>query len=168
MEEKLKRRKLEALKRGVHRIPIGETLPVSTHVIGVGASGVAAIAELLRSLPSDGATVHALAIDIGNHNVSALQALAASLPRGRAEVTTVALDLPEPQHLASALAQYPDFLKLEYPFHLWGASYEPWLSAAYGIHTFDWTADRAARAKPAAMAANCAHPARMVLGPGGL
>jgi len=34
----------------------------------------------------------------------------------------------------------------------------------YGIHTFDW----AARAKPAAMAANCAHPARMVLGPGGL
>jgi len=38
----------------------------------------------------------------------------------------------------------------------------------YGIHTFDWTADRAARAKPAAMAANCAHPARMVLGPGGL
>jgi len=38
----------------------------------------------------------------------------------------------------------------------------------YGIHTFDWTADWAARAKPAAMAANCAHPARMVLGPGGL
>jgi len=38
----------------------------------------------------------------------------------------------------------------------------------YGIHTFDWTADRAARANPAAMAANCAHPARMVLGPGGL
>ncbi len=35
---------------------------------------------------------------------------------------------------------------------------------AYGIHTFDW----AARAKPAAIAANCAHPARMVLGPGGL
>jgi len=39
---------------------------------------------------------------------------------------------------------------------------------SYGIHTFDWTADWAARAKPAAMAANCAHPARMVLGPGGL
>ncbi len=39
---------------------------------------------------------------------------------------------------------------------------------AYGIHTFDWAADWAARAKPAAMAANCAHPARMVLGPGGL
>ena len=35
---------------------------------------------------------------------------------------------------------------------------------SYGVHTFDW----AARAKPVAMAANCAHPARMVLGPGGL
>ena len=41
-----------------------------------------------------------------------------------------------------------------------------WFS--YGIHTFDWAADCAARAKPAAMAANCAHPARIVLGPGGL
>jgi len=40
--------------------------------------------------------------------------------------------------------------------------------STYGIHTFDWVADWAARAKPAAMAANCAHPARMVLGPGGL
>ncbi len=34
----------------------------------------------------------------------------------------------------------------------------------YGINTFDW----AVRVKPAAMAANCVHPARMVLGPGGL
>jgi len=40
--------------------------------------------------------------------------------------------------------------------------------SGYGIHTFDWAADWAARAKPAAIAANCAHPARMVLGPGGL
>jgi len=48
------------------------------------------------------------------------------------------------------------------------AEFERTLILSYGIHTFDWTADRAARAKPAAMAANCAHPARMVLGPGGL
>ncbi len=37
-------------------------------------------------------------------------------------------------------------------------------STGYGVHTFDW----AARVKPAAMAANCPQPARMVLGPGGL
>jgi len=47
------------------------------------------------------------------------------------------------------------------------ASHEPDLEI-YGVHTFDWAADWAARAKPAAMAANCVHPARMVLGPGGL
>lgn len=130
MEEKLKRRKLEALKRGVHRVPINETLPVSTHVVAVGADGIAALAELLRTLPPGGATFHALAIGISGEPVPALQALAASLPPGRAEVTTVVLDLPGPQSLAPILARYPDFLKLEYPFHVWGASYEPWLPAA--------------------------------------
>jgi len=133
MEEKLKRRKLEALKRGVHRVPISETLPVSTHVVGIGVSGIAVVAELLRSLPPEGATFHALAVDIGGQHISALRALAASLPPGRAEVATVALDLPDPLHLADALAQYPDFLRLEYPFHFWGASYEPWLPAATGL-----------------------------------
>ncbi len=39
-----------------------------------------------------------------------------------------------------------------------------YLGDGYGVHTFDW----AARVKPAAMAANCPQPARMVLGPGGL
>ncbi len=129
MEEKLKRRKLEALKRGVHRVPINETLPVSIHVVAIGGDGVAAIIELLRSLPPGGATLHALAVDIGTQHVPELQALTASLPPGRAEVVTVALDLPDAQHLASALAQYPDFLRLEYPFHVWGAGFEPWLPA---------------------------------------
>ncbi len=129
MEEKLKRRKLEALKRGVHRVPAGESLPVSTHVVGIGPAGIAVIAELLRGLPETGATFHALAVDIGNQDLPALQALADSLPAGRAEVTLVALD-PPGEGLGVALKGYPDFLRLEYPFHLWGASYEPWLSAA--------------------------------------
>ena len=129
MEEKLKRRKLEALKRGVHRVPIGETLPVSTYFVGVGPDGVAALSELLSALPAKGTIFHGLAIDIGEANVSALRALAAALPAGRAEVTIVALDPPGPS-LAEALAHYPDFLALEYPFHLWGVGYEPWLTDA--------------------------------------
>lgn len=127
MEEKLKRRKLEALKRGVHRVPAGETLPVSTHVVAIGPAGIAVVAEILRSLPEGGSTFHALAIDIGNKHLPALQDLAASLPAGRAELTVVALDPPD-ENLGGALERYPDFLKLEYPFHVWGAGYEPWLS----------------------------------------
>ena len=127
MEEKLKRRKLEALKRGVHRVPLDQTLPVSTHVVGIGPTGIAAIAELLRSLPADGAKFHALAVDIGNEDLPALQTLADALPEGRAEVTVVALD-PPGQAVTAALGQYPEFLKLEYPFHVWGAGYEPWLA----------------------------------------
>jgi len=38
-------------------------------------------------------------------------------------------------------------------------------SNSYGIHAFNCVV---AMRKPAAMAANCAHPACMVLGPGGL
>ena len=143
MEEKLKRRKLEALKRGVHRVPINETLPVSIHVVGIGGDGVAAIAELLRSLPPGGAKLHALAVDIGAQHVCELQALAANLPPGRAEVVTVALDAPEAQHLASALVQYPNFLRLEYPFHVWGASYEPWLPDTAGLSISDGRVERA-------------------------
>ncbi len=57
---------------------------------------------------------------------------------------------------------------IDFRCYLEMALFEPRPFITYGIHTFDWTADWAARAKPAAMAANCAHPARMVLGPGGL
>ncbi len=60
----------------------------------------------------------------------------------------------------------PDYPGLEARVH--GRARDPSRHGTYGIHTFDWAADWAARAKPAAMAANCAHPARMVLGPGGL
>lgn len=128
MEEKLKRRKLEALKRGVHRVPIGQTLPVSTHVVAVGAIGIAVLAEILRGLQPGGAKFHALAVDIGDQQLSALRAVAAALPPEWAEVTTLALDAPDLNNLSAVLARYPDFLRLEYPFHPWGGSYEPWLS----------------------------------------
>ena len=143
MEEKLKRRKLDALKRGVHRVPAGETLPVSTHVVGIGQRGIAVLAELLQGLPPGGATFHALAIDIGGQQASALQALAASLPPGRATVTIVALDLPQQQHLTPVLAQYPEFLRLEYPFYARGAGYEPWLSEAPDFPTAAGSIERA-------------------------
>ncbi len=143
MEEKLKRRKLDALKRGVHRVPVGETLPVSTYVVGVGQRGIAVVAGVLRGLPPDGPTFHALAIDIGGQHLSALQSLADSLPAGRAEVTTVALDRPEWQRLMTALVRYPEFLRLEYPFYAWGGGYEPWLSNSADVLGIAGSARRA-------------------------
>ena len=40
--------------------------------------------------------------------------------------------------------------------------------ASYGILRFDLSSKVVATVKPAAMLSNCPHPARMVLGPGGL
>ena len=130
LEEKLKRRKLDALKRGVHRLPGGELLPVSTHVVGIGKAGAGAIAEMLRGLEPGAPKFHALAIDIGEQDLAPLRALAAAIPPERAEVTAVALDVPSRDALFGALRQYPEFLTLEYPRYYWGAGYEPWLAPA--------------------------------------
>ncbi len=128
MNEKLKRRKLDALKRGIHRVNSTEVLAVSTHVVGIGRAGAGVISEILRGLKPDAPKFFALAIDIGDQDLADLRALAADLPAGRAEVTIVALEVPEREALLSALRHYPDFLRLEYPNFYWGAGYEPWLA----------------------------------------
>ncbi len=66
MEERLKRRKLDALKRGVHRATGGEALPVATHVVGIGKAGAGAIVEMLRRLKPGAPKFTALAVDIGD------------------------------------------------------------------------------------------------------
>jgi nitrite reductase/ring-hydroxylating ferredoxin subunit len=45
---------------------------------------------------------------------------------------------------------------------------EPRCPHNYGILRFDLSSKVVATVKPAAMLSNCPHPARMVLGPGGL
>ena len=127
MEDKLKRRKLDALRRGVHRVGGGAGLPVSTHVVGIGGGGVAAIAEMLRSLEPGAPKLTALAIDIGDHDLAALRGLAASIPAEQAEVTIVALDVPSQAALIDGLQRYPEYLALEYPRYCWAEGYAPWL-----------------------------------------
>lgn len=129
MEEKLKRRKLDALKRGVHRLGRDEALPVTTHVVGLGKAGAGAIAETLRSLEPGAPRLSALAIDIGDQDLAELRTLAASIPPERAEVATVALDVPRREDLFDALRQYGEFLTLEYPLRRWTPDREPWLPA---------------------------------------
>ena len=127
MEEKLKRRKLDALRRGVHRLSKDEALPVATHVVGIGKAGAGAIAEILRTLEPGAPRFTALAIDIGDQDLTELRALAASIPAERAEVTTVALEVPRRENLLDVLRRYREFLTLEYPLYRWNPDDGSWL-----------------------------------------
>lgn len=87
--EKLKRRKLDALKRGIHRLNEGETLRVSSHVVGIGKSGAGVVTEILDTLDADGPAFSALVIDIGDHDLAELRAVANATPPGRANIRIV-------------------------------------------------------------------------------
>lgn len=127
MEDRLKRRKLDALKRGVHRVPGGQSVPISTNVVGIGKAGAGAVAEMLRGLEPVGTKFSALVVDVGEQDLPELRAAMASVPAERAEVTIVSLDVPERSELFAALDDYPRLLTLEYPRYFWSAGYEPWL-----------------------------------------
>jgi hypothetical protein len=143
MEERLKRRKLDALRRGVHRFSRDEVLPISIHVVGIGKAGTGAIAEILRSLKPGASKLSALAIDIGDADLAELRSLAANIPTGCAEITIVSLDVPEREVLLSALRRYPEFLKLEYPLYRWNGSGEPWLPSTIDLQKAGSHFDRA-------------------------
>jgi hypothetical protein len=132
MEEKLAKRKLDALKRGIHRIGAEQTMPFAVHVLGVGKAGANVVAQVLKDLPGDfldreGARFTALAVDIGDAELAPIRDLAAKLPSERAQVETVALEVPTRNELFSSLRRYREFLKLEYPRYYWNPNYEPWL-----------------------------------------
>ena len=132
MEEKLAKRKLDALKRGIHRIGEEETMPFSVHVVGLGRAGANVIAQILRDAPDDllaapDSRFTALAIDIGGQDLGEIAALGGKLPADRAQVETVALEVPSRKELFSSLRRYREFLKLEYPRYYWNPNYEPWL-----------------------------------------
>ena len=133
MEERLKRRKLDALKRGIHRVGGDQSIPLTTHVVGIGKAGANAICQIIRDLEPDAPKFTALAIDIGDHDLAELRALASKTPLDRAEVTTVALTVPEPEDLFDALSRYGTFLRLEYPNHRWTDTGQPWLLRATHI-----------------------------------
>ncbi len=132
MEDKLAKRKLDALKRGIHRIGEEETMPFSVHVIGLGKAGAGVVAQILRDAPDDfladeNARFTALAVDIGDQDLGQVRELAGKLPAERAQVETLALAVPERKELFASLRRYREFLKLEYPRYYWNPNYEPWL-----------------------------------------
>ena len=143
MEDKLKRRKLDALKRGVHRLSAGETLPVSTHAVGIGKAGAAAIAEMLRRLSPSAPKFTALVIDIGDRDTSDVRSLAERIPADRAEVTVLCLDIPSRAEFVRIFERYPEFLTLEYPRYGRGADFEPWLAPSVALSGTGGHFDRA-------------------------
>ena len=133
MEERLKRRKLDALKRGVHRATGSENAAVATHIVGIGKAGAGVLAETLRSLQPGAPKLIALAVDIGDQDLSELRTLAAEIPAAQAEVTILALDVPSRETLLETLAHYPEFLTLEYPRYRPNPHYQPWLPQAFDL-----------------------------------
>jgi hypothetical protein len=121
-EAKLQQRKLDALKRGIHRIPQSSEHPYGVHLIGVGGAGARVIQSVLRSAPADlldqpGSRLTALAVDIGDEELATVRSLATTFPTDRSQIETIALATPTMEELQSSIARYIDFLELEYPLY---------------------------------------------------
>ena len=137
-EEKLARRKLNALQRGIHRIGAEDTTPCSVSVVGIGKAGADVIAQVLREKAErqaepGSAPLNVLAVDIGDQDLHQLRELAEKLPEDAANVETVALEVPERDELFNSLRRMREFLKLEYPRYYWNPNYEPWLPSGISL-----------------------------------
>jgi hypothetical protein len=133
-EAKLQQRKLDALRRGVHRVTHPESLPYGVHVIGIGGAGTGVVERMLRDAPAnllatDGSRLSALAIDIGTGSLAGVEALAAGFRADRAQIETLALAIPQADVLARTFESYRGFLELEYPLLQGSTAFEPWLDA---------------------------------------
>jgi Tubulin like len=134
-EAKLQQRKLDALRRGVHRVANPESLPYGVHVIGIGGAGTSVVERMLRDAPADllatdGSRLSALAIDIGTGSLAGVDALGSKFATDRAQIETLALAMPQADALAQTLQHYRGFLELEYPLLQGSTAFESWIDAA--------------------------------------
>lgn len=116
---------------GVHRAGAHEG-PFSLHVVGLGRTGAAVLAQLVedRAAGTHGdhqADFTALAVDIGEQDLLRVREAAGRLAPGLGEVRAVALPRPTRDSLLGSLNRYREFLKMEYPRYYWNPNYEPWL-----------------------------------------
>lgn len=131
-EAKLQQRKLDALRRGVHRIANAEALPYGVHVIGVGGAGIGVVEHLLEEAPddllaNDGARLSVLAVDIGDDTLAGVRALAPRFDAERSQIETLALALPDAASLAALQQRLRGHLELEYPMLQGSAAFPPWI-----------------------------------------
>lgn len=147
-EAKLQQRKLDALKRGIHRIPAGSEHPFGVHLIGVGAEGASVVDAFLRSAPSDlldppGSRLTALAVDVGDQDLEGVRAGATQFPIDKSHIETVSLNMPTMDELQASIARYIDFLKLEYPLYHPNPDSIAWLPPETPMRDSDGSVTRA-------------------------
>lgn len=147
-DAKLQQRKLDALRRGIHRIPNSSQHPFGVHLVGIGGAGANVVESVLRAAPADllepeGSRLTALAVDIGDEALVRVRALASQLPSDRAQIETVSLDLPNMEELQKSLHRYIDFLKLEYPLYHPNPDSLAWLPENTPLHDPDGSISRA-------------------------
>ena len=130
VDPRLAKRKLDALKRGIHRLPQDQALPFSVNLVGIGKAGADVVTAILRSLPDAGAPFAALVIDIGESDLGALRAALAEVPAGRAEVEIISLPLAREEDLLATMEKYGAFLKLEYPWFQGPVHGKGWLRSS--------------------------------------
>jgi Tubulin like len=136
-QAKLQQRKLDALRRGVHRIADAKSLPYGVHVIGVGGAGTRVTERFLRDAPAEllevaGSRLSALTLDIGAQDLAGVRALSGKFDPARVHVEALALEIPPRQALNDTLARYPQLLQLEYPMFHPNADSAAWLPADLG------------------------------------
>jgi hypothetical protein len=129
LEERLKKRKFDALRRGVHRVE-EDSLPFNVHLVGVGKAGAAIVAGALKALLPSDRTMSALVVDVGGEDLQDVREAAAGLPPGRAVVDIVALDPVGVDALKSTFEDYQTYLKLEYPLYPWILDGKGWFPDA--------------------------------------
>ena len=135
-EAKLQQRKLDALRRGVHRVIDAETLAYGVHVIGVGGAGVNIVHQMLLDAPASlletsGSRMSVLAIDIGDSNVQAMadiQSLSKKFDAGQSHIETLTLEVPSNVEMDESMQGYRQHLELEYPFLQGTADFQPWIA----------------------------------------
>lgn len=135
LEERLKKRKLEALRRGVHRVGGEAVVPFNVHIIGIGKAGAAIVADVLRSLQPSDSPMTALVVDIGNEDLEDVRTAAAALPEGRADVDIISLDPISAEELSNTFQDYEKLLKLEYPMYPWTFDGKGWLPESGDVQT---------------------------------
>lgn len=127
IEEKLKKRKLDALRRGVHRVEVEAELSFNVHFVGIGKAGCDIVAASLRALPPEGDSISVLVVDLGDEALEAVRIAVAALPEGRVALDVVSLTPADSGELETMFASYETYLKLEYPFYPWKFDRKGWL-----------------------------------------